>query len=394
MKPFATKSKLRKEVEERRAELAETWEFVNQIIDTIPDVLYIIDMNDKRMVYISKAVRSYGYTQYQIYELGNNLFEELIHPNDLERVLSVISEMISFRNNEIRENQFRIKASDGEYRYVSSRTMLFNNGQDGKPLQILGIIQDVTAKIIAEKAYEEEKGKCVELTRANELLDLFVHAAAHDLKGPSGNLLLLSEMIKDADSDQKKLELAGKIEPMIRGLNRTVSSILDIIKIEKSSDKVIKHLDFCNIWNSVRKELADEIEKANAIINLNFDSCTGMDYVESFLISIFRNIVSNALKYRSMERRLTIDISAECSGNTAVLRFTDNGIGMDIKCFKTLFQPFTRFNTKTEGSGIGLYIVNTMVTRNGGKVEVESRRGSGTTFRVFLVDYSQSTAGQ
>jgi PAS domain S-box-containing protein len=392
MNPFVTRSKLRKEVEERRAELAETWEFVNQIIDTIPDVLYIIDMNDRRMVYISKAVRSYGYTQDQIYEFGNSLFDKVIHPNDLEKVLSVISEMISFRTNEIRENQFRIKTSDGEYRYVSSRTMLFNNGKEGKPLQIMGIIQDLTAKIIAEQAYQEEKGKCIELTRANELLDLFVHAAAHDLRGPSGNLLLLSEMIKDADSDQKKLELVGKIEPMIKGLNRTVTSILDIIKIEKTSDTAVKHLNFCDIWNSVKKELDEEIEKSDAEINLNFNLCPGIDYIESFLISIFRNLVSNSLKYRAAERRLTIDISSECSGNTVVLKFTDNGIGMDVKCFKTLFQPFTRFNTKTEGSGIGLYIVNTMVTRNGGKVEVESRRGEGTTFRVYLVNYFQTAS--
>lgn len=386
MNPFATKSKLRKEVEQRSAELAETWEFVNQIIDTIPDVLYIIDLDDQRMIYISKAVRSYGYTQDQIYQLGNNLFKKLIHPNDYERVMSVISEMISFKNNEIRENQFRIKASDGEWRYVSSRTMLFKNGQDGKPLQILGIIQDVTSKVITEKAYQEEKGKCIELTRANEIMDLFVHAAAHDLKGPAGNLLLLSQLIKDADTG-KKLELVGKIEPIIKSLNRTVTSLLDIVKIEKANKSVVKQLAFEEILNEVKREMAEEISQADPVINFDFSSCPAINYIESFLVSVFRNMISNSLKYRSKERRPSITISSECHENHTLLQFTDNGIGMDIKCFKTLFQPFTRFNNKTEGSGIGLYIINIMVTRNGGKIEVESKPGAGTTFRVFLANY-------
>jgi PAS domain S-box-containing protein len=387
MKPFATKSKLRKEVEERRAELAETWEFVKQIIDTIPDVLYIIDLNDFRMVYISKAVRFFGYTQEDIYDLGNEFIEKLIHPDDYDRVMSVISQMISFRDNEVRENDFRVRSNDGEWRYVSSRTMLFNNGKDGRPLQILGIVQDITTKVITEKAYEEEKGKCFELTRANEILDLFVHAAAHDLKGPAGNLLLISELIRDADNDQKKLDLVGRIEPIIKSLNRTVSALLDIVKIEKASENVVRRLNLQEVWTDVMKELAEEISKADPVINVDLNLCPEINYIESFLVSIFRNMISNSLKYRADNRRLIIDISAECNENMTILKFKDNGSGMDTRCFKTLFQPFTRFHKKTEGSGIGLYIVNSMVRRNGGRIEVESQAGVGTTFRVYLSGY-------
>ena len=72
-----------------------------------------------------------------------------------------------------------------------------------------------------------------------------------------------------------------------------------------------------------------------------------------------------------------------------ILTFKDNGEGIDLEKFGSrLFTPFTRFNTEQEGKGIGLYIVKKMIEKNGGKIEVESEIGKGTTFIIYLREYT------
>jgi len=364
----------------------ESKELIKEITDTMPDVIYIIDIPDNKIVYVSSAVKSYGYSPETIYSMGTNVFNNLVHPDDYNRVVLSINDMLTFKDHEIRENSLRLKASDGDWRSVISRTVLFKIGQDGNPLRILGLIQDVTSKIKTEIAYQEEKNRSAELERINSLLDLFVHAAAHDLNGPTGNLMLLTELIKDANSEQK-LELFERLEPIVKSLAKTVSSLMDIVKMEKESGKGIRKLNFKDVYDIVTLELNEEIKAADPIINLDFVNCSSIDYIETFLISIFRNIISNSLRYKHDERKLIMNISSDYNGNTAVLQFTDNGIGMDLKCFDKIFEPFTRFSSKSEGSGIGLYLINGMVTRNGGRIEVQSRLGEGTTFKVYLIAY-------
>lgn len=382
-----TKSQLRKEVESRIAELKDTRELLKQITDTIPDVLYILELAEYEIIYISKAVKSFGFTPEMIYSKGNQVINYLVHPDDYLRVEEAIQEMISFKDNEVRENQFRVRAADGEWRYVISRTVLFRNGEDGKPMQILGIIQDVTSRLKTETAYQQEKYRSSELARINALLDLFVHAAAHDLKGPTGNLLLLTEMINDAETCEKKLELLGKVELIVRSLNKTVSSLLDVVKIEKEPETSIKELKIEDTCQQVFQEFRDEIQNINPEIRSDFNNCPTIKFIDSFLVSIFRNMISNALKYKSPDRRLVLEIKTERVDNSVILTFGDNGIGMDLKCCNEIFKPFTRFSSQSEGTGIGLYLVNTMVTRNGGKVEVQSQLHEGTIFRIHLIEY-------
>ncbi|HEX2970421.1 MAG TPA: PAS domain-containing sensor histidine kinase [Bacteroidales bacterium] len=383
---FSNKSELKKQVQEKTAELEETRDLLSQITDTLPDVIYIINLNEMKVVYVTNGIKSFGYTPQEIYDMGGNIFRNLLHPDDYDQVVATINEMITFKDKEIRENRFRGKAADGEWRTVISRTVLFKNGEDHKPLQVLGIIQDITEKVKTEAAYDQEKSRSQELARINAILDLFVHSAAHDLKGPTGNLMLLSELLREANLE-KKLELCNKIEPVVKALNKTVSALLDIVYLEREPGRSIKQISFQETYSQISSELTEEIKNADPVINIDFTSCQWISYIESFILSIFRNLISNSLKYRSDRRRLILNISSECHGRIIILQFTDNGMGLNPECFDDLFKPFTRFSSKSEGSGIGLFLINTMVTRNGGKIEVQSKLDQGATFRVHLVEY-------
>lgn len=388
MKLFNSRKELRKKVEERTAELEESKELIRQITDTVPDVLFILDLSESRVVYVSEAVRSFGYTPEDIYEMNENVLTYIVHPDDIGRVISNIANMVSIQSGEIRENNLRVKAADGQWRNVFSRAVLFKNGADSKPIQILGILQDITEKVKTAEAFYIEKSRNAELVRMNQLLDLFVYSASHDLKAPIGNLMVLNELVRDAKTVEKKLELHEKYSPIIDSLNRTVTALTEVVNIEKESGKASKHILFSDVLKAVMIEFHDAISLNGAVIESDFTRCPGINYIESFIMSIFRNIISNSLKYRSNERKLVIRIFSQCKKDEILVSFLDNGQGIDPEfCNDDLFRPFTRFNSRSDGSGIGLYLVKNMVTKNGGHIEVECKKDEGSTFNVFLKNY-------
>nr|WP_246853552.1 ATP-binding protein [Rufibacter aurantiacus] len=94
------------------------------------------------------------------------------------------------------------------------------------------------------------------------------------------------------------------------------------------------------------------------------------------------NFISNAIKYRSPQRTPLIRITSKKEGDFCVLTVEDNGLGIDASQQDKLFAMFQRLHDHVEGTGIGLYIVKKIIDNSGGKIEVESEKGKGSTFKV------------
>ena len=102
------------------------------------------------------------------------------------------------------------------------------------------------------------------------------------------------------------------------------------------------------------------------------------------LRSILFNLLSNAVKYRSPDRDLEIAIRTEQSEHFIILSIQDNGLGLDPNNINDIFLKFNRKHDHVEGTGIGLYLIERIITNAGGKIEVESELGKGSVFRVYL----------
>lgn len=379
---------LEKKVEERTAELKESRDFVKRITDTSPDITYIIDLRQTQITYVSKAATSLGYQPDTIYAMGRDVFKKLIHPEDYEERMVNLMEMRGMKSEEVRESEFRIIDVQGKWHWINNRSTVFKYDETERPGQILGIMQDVTQKKEAENAYYSERKRNEELKRINEVMDTFVYAAAHDLKAPISNLVLLTEAIDLTPDNNLRLELQKKYKPIINILNKTISGMINVLSIEKKTGSAARLNSFEKIFSVVTTELRERITEAQSVIETDFSQCPEIVYIESYLLSIFRNMISNALKYRHTERKLKLEISTERHGYYTVVNFRDNGIGIDLGSFgDDLFKPFKRISTASEGTGIGLHLVRNMVTKNGGKIEVRSSEGTGTLFKLYLVSY-------
>ncbi|WP_071889679.1 sensor histidine kinase [Hymenobacter sp. PAMC 26628] len=96
------------------------------------------------------------------------------------------------------------------------------------------------------------------------------------------------------------------------------------------------------------------------------------------------NLLSNALKYRHPDRVPLAQVRGRDEGAYHVLEVQDNGLGLDLTREPELFGMFRRYHTHVEGSGIGLYMVKRMVENTGGRIEVHSTLGEGSTFTVYF----------
>nr|WKN35480.1 PAS domain S-box protein [Tunicatimonas sp. TK19036] len=227
------------------------------------------------------------------------------------------------------------------------------------------------------------------LRQVNADLDSFVYTASHDLKTPIANIHGLLYILKrNLPADclglpdiQKTL---GMMAQSVDRFMKTIADLSDIARLQKETDQPVVKVELKKIIEDVCLDLASSIEEANAQLDISIDTCGPIRFAIKNLRSVVYNLLSNAIKYRDPSRKLVVQIHCEELGDYQVLTVTDNGLGMDLSHDKRLFTMFQRLHDHVEGTGVGLYIVKKIVENAGGKIEVESKVGRGSTFKVFF----------
>jgi PAS domain S-box-containing protein len=145
----------RKKVEE---ELQQSQRFTQQIIETVPGIVYIYDLNKQRNVYVNRQIAELmGYTEGQVQAMGSELFTRLFHPEDLAKVPAHIEELLRASDTDVFEVEYRMLHANGEWRWFFTKEVVYRRTDDGSVSQILGISQDITKRKQAENALRESK---------------------------------------------------------------------------------------------------------------------------------------------------------------------------------------------------------------------------------------------
>jgi two-component system phosphate regulon sensor histidine kinase PhoR len=208
---------------------------------------------------------------------------------------------------------------------------------------------------------------------------------SHDIKGPLSSLLLTIDQLKKVSTDKSKaFSMFFRIlEGSVKKMQAIIMELTDAGKL-KDKYKVEEELvDVENILEDVRLTLAGTIMESGAVISSNIN-VSQILYSRRKLRSVVYNLVNNAIKFNLPDKVPEILISTKKEKKYVVITVKDNGIGIDKTKHKEVFSKYNRVGNTVEGSGIGLYLVNEIVTNSGGKILLKSQLGKGSEFRVYL----------
>jgi signal transduction histidine kinase len=168
-------------------------------------------------------------------------------------------------------------------------------------------------------------------------------------------------------------------------LESTIQDLSHIIDIRNNLSQIRQKIILSDELLQIKSLLEKEITDHHVTIESDFTDSPEIYAVKHMLDSIVYNLISNAIKYRSPDRRPHIKIKSKKTGDKVVLTLEDNGLGIDMAKYKEkMFGLYKRFHTHTDGRGLGLYLVKLQTQSMGGAIDVESVLGLGTTFRVTL----------
>ncbi|MFC7671140.1 ATP-binding protein [Hymenobacter humi] len=166
---------------------------------------------------------------------------------------------------------------------------------------------------------------------------------------------------------------------------RTIEQLTDVSKLQQAHGQPVTEVQLAAVVEEVRLDLLPLVEQTQARLIVDVPLTAHLPFSEKNLRSVVYNLLSNALKYHHPDRAPHIQLNYERQEQYHVLRVQDNGLGLDLgKAAGKLFGMFQRLHSHVDGSGIGLYMVRKMVENSGGRIEVASQLGEGSTFTVFF----------
>jgi signal transduction histidine kinase len=174
-----------------------------------------------------------------------------------------------------------------------------------------------------------------------------------------------------------------KLKNVSKNLGETMNELMDTLKAKTHPDVDLTEIRFKEVLDKVVQSLEGELIVAQASVTFDFNDAPSIPYSKPYLESIFQNLLTNSIKYKSPDRKPAIHFRSQLTDNHLELQVTDNGQGIDMEQFgDKLFGLHKTFHKHQEARGVGLFLVKTQIEALGGKITVTSEVDKGTTFVI------------
>jgi PAS domain S-box-containing protein len=368
------------------------------MIDEVED--YAILMMDKEGNILNWNKGAEKIKGYKANEIISKSFRLFYTAEDRENHLPEMLLKQGVKNGKALHEGWRVR-KDGT-RFWGSIVITAIHNNEGEVIGFTKVTRDLTERKMAEEsmkaqslellkkneelslAKQEIENSLVKIREVNQELEKFAFVASHDLQEPLRKINTYFSMlcaINEGSFDEKSHELKKKIFHAGSRMKHLIDDLLSLSSI--SEDVSLKPVDLNKVVALALEDLEMRIADKKAIIEVG--TLPKVQAVESFLVQLFLNLLSNSLKFS--KRIPHIKISASVTSELAVIRLEDNGIGMEEEQSKQIFETFKRLhsNFEYEGTGIGLAICKRIVAVHRGTIHVESKVTEGTVFTITLL---------
>lgn len=225
-----------------------------------------------------------------------------------------------------------------------------------------------------------------ELKDTISALELFSYKITHDINSPIASILGITDLALNEPNDTNELKIYFElVQESAKKLINTLDQINKTLRIQKGNTNM-ELIDFKEIILEVKKSLNYMPGYSAIQFEENIEIITDFYFDKLIIISLFQNLIDNAIKYRNETRNdsyIKINVSSGVN-NTVIITLTDNGIGIIKDLQKNIFKLFYRATNQSSGNGIGLYTLRYGIEKLGGLIKFESEENIGTTFTIYL----------
>lgn len=364
--------------EEQRLRLLET--VVTQTKDAV--VITDKDLIDHRLpkvLFVNPAfTKMTGFKPKDVLDKPLSVFEKSNIPViELEKLIT------NFKNFKESYLETICLKKNGEEFWISL-TMLPVTNKDGEFTHWISIQRDITD----EKNQEREKEQLIrELTKNNRDLKQFSYITSHNFRAPLSNLTGLIALLDDIPIENEELkEILNGFKKSTSLLNETIEDLVKIVIIKDNPSIQKENVNINEVFENVFFQLNNQINTLKPNLKIEIDKEASLVINKAYLESIILNILTNAIKYRALDRVCRINIKVFEKENSLHLIIKDNGIGIDMQKNKEkIFGLYQRFHNYPDSKGLGLYLVKSQVEAMEGSIDVESEVNKGTEFRINFI---------
>ena len=362
------------DITERRAiekQLHQQQEFARRLIDSFPDLIFVVDPQ-RRYTFVSQKFKEVlGYEPSDIVGLT---FGERTHADDRPAMIALFDDLLAGKQS-FASIEIRVRHKQGEWRSLKCNfSPLFN--EEGK---IEGVV--VSGRDVTEvKRLESQLIQAEKLAAMGQMLA----GVAHELNNPLTAILGASELLRDRqgvdENTRRQLEMTHR---QARRAARIVQNLLDFSRPASPQKKALD----MNLVVERTMQLHEHSLRRNNV-ELEFQSVPGLPLIvgdANQLIQIFLNLIGNAEHaIREVRSSGRIQIRLSHSGNRVLATVQDDGVGIKAEVLPKLFDPFFTTKRPGGGTGLGLSICMSIVREHGGNIEASSLPAGGAAFTISL----------
>jgi two-component system NtrC family sensor kinase len=362
------------DITERRAiekQLHQQQEFARRLIDSFPDLIFVVD-TERRYTFVSPKVKEI--IGYEPKETVGMIFGDRTHLEERSAVLAVFDDLVQGKRN-FASIELRVRHKQGEWRRLRCHfSPLFD--ESGK---IEGVV--ISGRDITEvKRLEEQLIQAEKLAAMGQMLA----GVAHELNNPLTAILGASELVRDRpgiDENTKR-----QLEMTHRQARRAARIVQNLLEFSRPAAPQKKALDLNAVVDRTL-QLHEHSLRRNSI-EVDFRPSPGLPPTvgdANQLIQVFLNLVSNAEQaIRENRPSGRIQIRLGQNGSRIFAAVQDDGPGIKPEVLPKIFDPFFTTKRPGGGTGLGLSICMSIVREHGGDVEVENAPSGGATFTIFM----------
>ncbi|MCO5946505.1 sensor histidine kinase [Mucilaginibacter flavidus] len=338
------------------------------LADSIPQIIWTANTDGIFNYYNKHWFDFTGLTFDDTIEKG---WEPVLHPEGFKKHIKAWNESLRTGNPYQVEIQFK-RATDGIYKWHLCRALPMKDDR-GKVIKWFGSCTDI-----------DEYKRALDLENRVSQFEDFNRIVAHNLRGPAGSIDMILDMIGDSESEDEKADYLKMLKQSSTTLITTLNDLMKVLEVRNNQNLPYDDCNLDELTGNVKKMLAGQIASKRAVINTDF-SVPVMKFPKMYLESIFYNMISNSLKYNKADVAPEINITSAVTDGRVTLKFTDNGLGIDLKRHGAkIFKLNHTFHSGYDSKGVGLFMTKTQIETFGGNISVESEPGIGTTFTIVF----------